>query len=128
MAHPNIEVLRGSDEAMLAGDVERFFSFFTDDVVMHIVGQNKLAGVYKGKGEFQDVFTRFSEAAGDYSFENHAYLADDEHGVVMQKGKLARDGETFEEDEVFIAHLRDGKISEMWYLPTDQAGFDAWIG
>ena len=31
-------------------------------------------------------------------------------------------------NEVLIAHIRDDKIYEMWYVPEDQAGLDAWIG
>jgi len=128
MGHANADVLRKSDEAMAGGDIEKFFSYFTDDVVVHIPGGSALAGVYKGKEQMQGAFGRFMEAVGEYSFENHAYLADDEHGVTLQRGKAVRAGETFEADEVFVMHFRDGKISEMWYLPTEQARLDAWIG
>lgn len=128
MSHPNIEVLRASDDAMLAGDVETFFSHFTDDVVVHFGGRSSLAGVYKGKEEFADVFNRFMASAGDYTFTNHAYLADDDHGVTMQQATISRDGQTLHQDEVFVAHFRDGKISEMWYLPTEQAALDDWLG
>ena len=127
MTHPNVEILRKSDEAMEAGDVEAFFAYFTDDVVVHAAGQSSLAGTYKGRDQLQELFGRFMDAVGDYTFENHAYLADDEHGVTMQKGRAVKDGRTLDLDEVFVMHFRDGKISEMWYLPTDQAAFDAWV-
>lgn len=128
MSHPNVDVLRLSDEALQAGDIEQFLSYFTDDLVMHAGGHNPLAGTYKGKEQFQELFGRFMELAGDYSFEAHSYLADDEHGVSMQKSKMTKDGQTLELDEVFVMHFRDGKISEMWYVPTDQAAVDAWLG
>ena len=50
MSHPNVDVMRMSDEAMQAGDVQKFLSYFTDDLVMHAGGQNSLAGTYKGQG------------------------------------------------------------------------------
>jgi ketosteroid isomerase-like protein len=128
MAHPNAEVLRLADEAMERGDIEEFFSYYADDVVVHTAGKNRLAGDYKGIDQLQDVFGRFMEAMGEYTFENHAYLADDEHGVILQRGKSVRGGKTSEFNEVFVFHFRDGKISEMWYLPVDQAGMDALIG
>ncbi len=128
MAHPNAEVLRLADEAMTDGDIEKFFSYYTDDVIVHIAGRSRLAGDYKGLGELREGFARFIEALGDYTFENHAYLADDEHGIILQRGKAARDGNTYEFDEVFVFHFRGGKISEMWYIPVDQAGLDALIG
>ena len=31
------------------------------------------------------------EASGEYSSENHAYLADDEHGIVLQRGTYSKD-------------------------------------
>jgi ketosteroid isomerase-like protein len=58
----------------------------------------------------------------------HAYLADDEHGIVLQRSTARRGGETFEVDEIFVFHFRDGQVSEMWYTALDQAAFDRWIG
>jgi len=33
MGHPNIDSLRQADEAMERGDIETFFSFYTEDVI-----------------------------------------------------------------------------------------------
>ena len=41
---------------------------------------------------------------------------------------MQRDGKTLSTDEVFVYHFRDGKVSEFWYHPVDQAGVDAWWG
>ena len=128
MTHPNAEVLRLADEAMERGDIKGFFSHYTNDVAVHAAGNNRLAGDYKGIDQLQDLFGRFMEAMGEYSFQNHAYLADDEHGITVQRGKSVRDGETREFNEVFVFHFSDGKISEMWYVPVDQAAVDALIG
>lgn len=128
MPHPNADLLRRADEAMERGDMEEFFSYYTDDVGVHAGGNNRLAGDYKGLDQLQDLFGRFMEAMGEYTFENHAYLADDEHGIILQRGKSVRGGQTREFNEVFVFHFRDGKISEMWYVPVDQAGVDALIG
>ena len=128
MEHPNAASLRRADEAMEQGDIEGFFSHYIDDVVVHVSGRSRLAGDYKGTDRLQDLFARFMEAMGEYTFTNHAYLADDEHGVILQRGKSVRDGTTEEFDEVFVFHFRDGRISEMWYVPADQAAVDALIG
>lgn len=128
MAHPNAEVLRRADEAMESGDIEGFFSHYTEDVGVHVTGSNRLAGDYEGLEQLQDLFGRFMEAMGEYTFQNHAYLADDEHGIILQRGKSVRDGKTREFNEVFVFHFRDGKISEMWYVPVDQAAVDGLIG
>jgi ketosteroid isomerase-like protein len=129
MPHANIDTLRAIDEAQTRGDLEAFFSNFTDDVKIHIRGNNKLSGDYEGKQSFQELFGRFGEAAGsNYSFEGHAYLADDEHGVSLQVAHYEKDGRTMDAQEAFIVHFRDGKVSEIWFASVDGGAFDAWIG
>ena len=128
MTHPNITLLRENDEAMERGDLEGFFGGYADDVVIHLGGSSSIAGDYKGQDQAREAFGRFMAAAGEYSFENHAYLADDEHGVVLQQGTFRKDGRSFTTKETFVTHFRDGKISELWYLPADQAGVDAFLG
>jgi uncharacterized protein len=128
MPHPNVETLRRIDEAQVAGDLETAFSQYTDDVLGHVGGDNQLSGDYRGLEQLQAMVGRFMEASGEYSFEHHAYLADDEHGIVLQRGTMRRGGETFSTNEAFVVHFRDGKVSEFWYQPWDQAGVDAWFG
>src|SRR3990170_3461534 len=129
MPHANVQIMQAIDEAMKKGELDAFFSHFTDDVKSHVHGSNKLAGDYEGKGQLQELFGRFMEAAGaSYTFENHAYLADEEHGVTLQVSRFEREGRTLQLQEAFILHFRDGKVSEMWYVPVDAAAFDAWIG
>ena len=128
MAHPNEQILRGLDEAQERGDFEGFFSYYTDDTVAHLAGKSRLAGDYRGKDQLREAFGKFMEAVGEYSFKNHTYLADGEHGVVMQHSTSRRDGKTLELDETFVVHFRDGKVSEMWYQPVDQDAFDDWVG
>ena len=125
----NVQTLRELDEAQVRGDFEAFLGCFTDDVKVHAPGENKLAGDYQGKEQFQELFGRFMEVAGDnYRFDNHAYLADDEHGVVLQTSHYQRGGETLDLQEAFIVHFREGKVSEMWFLPYDATAFDKWVG
>jgi ketosteroid isomerase-like protein len=126
--HPNEQVLRDVDEAQMRGDVEAFQSFFTDDVIVHIGGKSSFAGVHHGKEEFFDVFRRFSERVPEYSFEPHAYLADDEHGVTLQLSHYKRGDETVESNDMFVGHFRDGKISELWILSEDNDPVDALLG
>jgi len=128
MAHKNAGTLRRIDEAMLREDMEAFFAEFTPDVIAHVSGKNSLAGDYKGLDQFQSLFQQFMERAGEYTFENHAYLADDEHGIVLKRGTYAKGGERLSIDEVSISHFRDGKVSEVWFVNADQPAFDAFIG
>ena len=126
--HPNEQVLKDVDEAQAKGDFEAFMGGFTDDVVVHIGGKNQLAGDYKGKQEFGEVFQKFSELVPDFSFEGHAYLADDEHGVSLQNSTWKRGDQILETNDAFVCHFRDGKISEFWLLSNKEAEIDAFLG
>jgi uncharacterized protein len=127
MHHPNEQLMRELDEAQLRGDIDTFASYFTDDVVVHIPGKSSLAGDYQGKDRFLEVFQRFSERV-EYTFEGHAYLADDEHGVSLQRSHYKRGGETLDSNDAFVAHFRDGKISEFWLLSEKSEEVDALLG
>lgn len=126
--HPNEKLLRDADEAQTRGDVEAFGGFYTDDVVVHIPGKSSFAGDYKGKDQFLELFGRFMERAPEYSFEPHAYLADDEHGVSLQRSHYKRGDETLDSNDTFVCHFRDGKISEFWFISEDNEAVDAFLG
>jgi len=126
--HPNEKLLRDADDAQIRGDVEAFVDFYADDVIVHIPGQSSFAGVYKGKDQFVELFRRFMERVPEYSFEPHAYLADDEHGVILQRSHFKRGNETLDSNDTFVCHFRDGKISEFWLLSEDNDAVDAFLG
>jgi uncharacterized protein len=126
--HPNEKLMRDTDEAMLHGDIETFLNAHTDDVVVHMPGRSSISGVYKGKDQFAEVFQKFTKLAPEFSFEPHAYFADDEHGVLLQRTHYKRGDEILDTNDTFVYHFRDGKISEMWILTDDPYGTDAFLG
>lgn len=128
MEHPHIQTLRKIDEAQVEGDLDGFFGNFTDDVVIHVAGHSSLAGDYKGLDTMKELFGKFMQAAGDYSFENHAYLADDEHGVVIENSTYRKNGESVASPEIIVCHFADKKVSEMWFMSYENDRVDALIG
>jgi ketosteroid isomerase-like protein len=126
--HPNEKLLRDADEAQSRGDVEGFVGFYAEDVVVHIPGKSSFAGVYKGRDQFLELFGRFLERTPEYTFEPHAYLADDEHGVILQRSHYKRGDETLDSNDTFVCHFRDGKISEFWLTSENSDEVDAFLG
>jgi ketosteroid isomerase-like protein len=96
--------------------------------VVHMPGKSSLAGTFRGKDAFMDVFARFTERAPEYTFEPHAYFADDEHGVLLQRSHYGRGDETLDTSDVFVCHFRDGKVAEMWLTTDDQDALDVFLG
>jgi ketosteroid isomerase-like protein len=97
-------------------------------VIVHIPGRSSLAGDYKGKDQFLELFGRFMERAPEYSFEPHAYLADDEHGIILQRSHYRRGDEAVDTNDTFVCHLHEGKISEFWFSSDDPYAVDAFLG
>jgi len=126
--HPNEKLLRDADQAQAKGDMAVVASFYADDVIVHVPGKSSLAGEYKGKDQFLELYGRFMERTPEYSFEPHAYLADDEHGVTLQRSHYERGDETLDTNDTFVCHFRDGKISEFWFSSDDPDAVDAFLG
>jgi ketosteroid isomerase-like protein len=55
-------------------------------------------------------------------------LADDEHGVILQRSHYKRGTETLDANDTFVCHFRDGKISEFWFVSEDNEAVDAFLG
>ena len=126
--HPNEQVLRGLDEAQMQGDMEGFLAAFADDVKIHMSGRSSFAGDHQGKDEFAKLFERFMERTPGYSFEAHAYFADDEHGISLQRSHYERGDQTLDTNDVFVNHFKDGKVTEIWLLTDKQDEVDAFLG
>lgn len=126
--HPNEKLLRDADEAMARGDMEAFMGAHADDIVIHLGGRSSLAGTYKGKDQFQEVFAKFMERTPEYTFESHDYFANDEHGVILQRSHFKRGAETLDTDDVFVCHFREGKVAEIWFVTDQPYETDAFLG
>ncbi len=98
-----------------------------DNVAWHSGGHNPLSGDYEGLDATLGFFARlFEVTGGDMSQELHAVLADDEHAVALLKQHLGRpDGRSYDGNDVNVFHITDGKVTEFWAMPGDEAASDA---
>jgi ketosteroid isomerase-like protein len=121
MPSKNEKILRDADKAMEKGDIDGFFAPFADDVVVHIGGRSKLAGVVKGRLELKEKFNQFMAAMGDNpEMETHDILANATHGVVMQSFRGTKNGNRSEFKGVGIFHFdKNGKVTEAWFIDED---------
>lgn len=127
MAHSNEELMRRGYEAFADGDMETLDEIMSDDVTWHNPGRNPFAGDYEGKQEVFGFFGRLSQEVDSFSNEIHDVLANDDHVVALVRQSLTKDGETFEDVAVHVAHIEDGQLRSMWTHPYDQFGSaDFW--
>ena len=125
MAHPNEEIARGVTEALSNRDMDAFFGYQTDDVVLHFPGRGPMAGDYRGREGMGQLFQQQMQILDSPpAIEIHDVLANDDHAVVLNTVRASRGGQTTEQRQVVVMHFKDGKVAETWLQFSDQQGMD----
>jgi len=126
--HPNAQLVAQGFAAFAAGDMATLKGIFAEDAVWHVSGSNRLSGDYVG---IDAILRFFGEIASEASFDQdlHALLADDDGHVVALVPTIAtRGAESLSGDNIYVFHVDDGKATEVWGTPWDQAATDAFWG
>ena len=126
MALSNVEVLRKAVDCFVRGDVEALGELLTDDFTVHVPGRNQLSGDYKGKEEFFNglIGKIMGLTEGQFVLEPHDVLGSDtDHAVGLYTLKATRNGKKIEWRHVNVYHVRDEKLSEVFFTPHD---YEEW--
>lgn len=121
MAHPNEELLRKGYDAFANMDIETIAGIFAEDVVWHSFGESPFSGDFKGQQEVFGVFAQIPQKTESFSQEIHDVLANDDHAVALVKTNVTVNGKSASFDAAHIYHMADGKVTEAWIVPADQA-------
>jgi uncharacterized protein len=125
MAHPNEEVARSATEALSKGDMEGFLSHHADDIVVHFPGRGPMAGDHRGRDGVAKMFQQQMQLLdAPPQIETHDILANDDHAVILNTVQASRHGQTLEQQQVVVLHIKDGKIAEVWLQFSDQQAMD----
>jgi ketosteroid isomerase-like protein len=65
-----------------------------------------------------------SQVEGSFEITVHDVLVNDEHGLVIARGRAIQNGTAFEWRAHGLYRFRDGRIAECWVLPENQHEFD----
>ena len=125
--HPNAAAARRSYEAWNSGDLDVIRSYFTDDAVLHLAGNNAMSGTYSGRDAVMDAIARNIQGWGPHA-EVETILGSDDHVIVFCQVTSERDGKTL--DVVLAQAIKfnaEGKVTEAWFLPNDQRGYDQFF-
>ena len=112
----------------LAGrDMDTLRELFDADIAYHVPGRSPLASDYRGPDEVLGLFARiFEVSGGTYQAELHDAVANDAHTVALFTARGQREGTTLEDRNVLVAHVRNGKLAEVWVFAEDLYAFDAF--
>lgn len=127
--HPNGALLRGLLEAFSARDVQAMATALDDDVTWHAPGTNRFSGQFRGRSAAMQRLAQMREAGISTGFDVHDVVANDEHAVALVHLHLeVADGRRYDQPQVQVAHVREGRIVEFWTMNQDQAVLDLLIG
>lgn len=125
--HPNVALVHRLNRAFIAGDVATLAQIVGSDLVLHVPGRSRFAGVHRGPEQILKVFYESGTLAGhSFKLVLHAVLGGDDHVVALQHIKGARDGRVLDQNSFLVCHVRDGKLVEVWVGLADQRQFDAF--
>jgi ketosteroid isomerase-like protein len=127
--HPNAALGRRLLDAFAASGPEPLAAATTDDVVWHSPGTNRFAGRFDGQRAVIDRFERIRGAGISSRFEIHDVVANDRHVVALVHLHVENaSGARYDQPQVQVMHVRDGRIAEVWSMNQDQAVFDVLMG
>ena len=126
--HPNAVAYRRTVDAFRAGDRETLVQLLAPDVVWHVPGANRMAGVVRGREALFEWFERLREVTdGTFSLREHEVLGTEEHVVALSRLSAVRDGVMVPVDVVSVFHYRDGVQLERWFHPVDREAWDRML-
>ena len=118
--HPNAVAARRSYAASNSGDLDVIREYFTDDAVLHLAGDNAMSGTYRGRDGVMDAIARASQGWGTQA-DVESVLASDDHMMVFYHATDEHEGAA-----MAMKADADGKVTEAWFLSSEQAAYDAF--
>ena len=125
----NARVVTRLFEAFERKDAFALRGLFAEDAVWHVGGGSVVAGTYRGRREivrFLGSLPRLTD--GTYSSRLIDVLASEERAAVLYRATGRREGRALDIDQLLLFTVRDGVVSEVLALPSDQHAFDAFWG
>jgi uncharacterized protein len=129
MEHSNASAVRRLFAAFERKDAFALRSMFAEDAVWHVGGTAAVAGTYRGRRQivrFLGTLPRLTD--GTYASRLIDVLASDERAAVLYRATGRREGRELDIDQLLLFTLRDGVVTEVLALPSDQSAFDRFWG
>jgi ketosteroid isomerase-like protein len=119
----NERVVRRILEAIDQRDVAVLQSSLDPDAVWHDLGSgNPLGGDYVGAGAVMTFMAGTFEMTGDtLRMDVHDVTSSDRHVVALIRLTGSRAGKTLDDNTLFVAAVKDGRVTEVWSYAADQA-------
>lgn len=127
--HVNVGRVRSAYDAFANADLDGALKDLSGDAVFHFKGDGPNSGDHKGRAAIEKaLIANYELTGGTQKLDVKGIYADDQHAVVVLRETATRnDGATLDMDEVHVMAISDGKITDLWDLPTDEAAHDTFF-
>jgi ketosteroid isomerase-like protein len=122
--------MRNLARAAETGDANAYWSLHTEDFVAHVPGRSRLSGDHQDRSALEALDKLEDDLTeGTIEHQVHDTLVSKDHAVLLMRLLARRPGRgALDARVVYVYHLRDEKLAELWIHPLDQAGFDEFWG
>ena len=122
--HPNVALIREMFAAMERGDMQWMSDHVADDIVWHVGGNSRSAGVYRGKDAVSQMMAGVASPES-MKADVHDVVGNDAHTVVLGTARVtAPSGASVEYNYVNVFHLDGDMITEVWGMSENDAETD----
>jgi ketosteroid isomerase-like protein len=128
--HSNAARLADGLDRLAGGDLDGFLDLLSADALVHVPGSNHIAGDYRGRNEIGDLVRCILDMSqGSFRLEPMEILADDRYVMAFLHVTAEKDREPYDTvDATALKVDAEGRFSEYWWLPSDQAKFNTfWV-
>jgi hypothetical protein len=98
----------------------------TDDFVAHVPGRSLLGGDHGGRRALEALNKLENDLTkGSIEHRVHDTLVSEDHAVLLMRLMARRPGRgALDAQVVYVYHVHDEKLAELWIHPRDQAAFE----
>lgn len=113
-------------QAFGEGDIPTLVSYYDDDAVYRVAGNNQVSGAHRGRQEIERFFHRLAEVTeGTMQVDVLDLLGSDDRAVMIFRVRATRQGKTMDDTGTMAFRLNDeGKFAESWLMYSHQAYYD----
>jgi ketosteroid isomerase-like protein len=119
--HQNASLIREMFDAMQRNDTSWMDEHVADDIVWHVGGNSRAAGVFRGKETVAQMMSGVTDPQA-MKIDTHDVISNDDHTVVLGTAVVTGpSGASAEYNYVNVFHIADGKITEVWGMAENDA-------
>ncbi len=123
MAHPNAELAERAWLAVAEADIETLETLWRPDIVWHVTADNPWSGDHVGRDAVLDYLAAVGEAGESYEAHIEDILASDDRVLIVSRVIARRGDRSVDTRQGLLAHIEDGRFSEVWTMPLDPLAF-----